>query len=78
MLGANRGRSAGLRVAVLLVVGAQLGRPAMAWGPTGHQLINRLASANLPGEVPEFFAGRAGAGGDGVLRAGAGSVAESA
>ena len=27
----------------------------MAWGPTGHQLINRLASANLPGEVPEFL-----------------------
>ncbi len=26
-----------------------------AWGETGHRLINRLAAANLPSDVPEFL-----------------------
>jgi len=30
-------------------------RAARAWGNEGHRLINRLAAANLPADMPEFF-----------------------
>jgi hypothetical protein len=30
-------------------------QPALAWGPDGHKLINRLAGAALPPDVPEFL-----------------------
>jgi hypothetical protein len=29
--------------------------PALAWGPDGHRIVNRLAAENLPAEVPEFL-----------------------
>jgi hypothetical protein len=29
--------------------------PAFGWGPDGHKLINRLAGAGLPADVPEFL-----------------------
>jgi hypothetical protein len=28
---------------------------ALAWGPDGHRMINRLAAENLPPDVPEFL-----------------------
>jgi len=30
-------------------------QPALAWGPDGHKLINRLAGAALPPDVPAFL-----------------------
>ena len=29
--------------------------PALAWGPDGHRIVNRLAAEKLPTEVPEFL-----------------------
>ena len=29
--------------------------PAFGWGPDGHKMINRLAGAGLPADVPEFL-----------------------
>jgi len=39
-------------VVVLLVVGAKQG---LAWGHDGHSMINRIAVAALPPDVPEFL-----------------------
>ena len=56
MLGVNGlWRKGMLPAAALVMVTAGWSGPAWGWGPTGHQLINRLAAANLPPEVPEFL-----------------------
>jgi hypothetical protein len=44
----------GFAVAVFLVP-VVLVRPGMGWGNDGHQMINRLAAAALPKDVPEFL-----------------------
>lgn len=41
--------------AVAALAAASTSERAWAWGPTGHQLINSLAAANLPAEMPEFL-----------------------
>ena len=41
-------------VAVVLLP-VMLVQQGWAWGETGHRLINRLAAANLPADVPEFL-----------------------
>lgn len=46
-------RSAATAVVALLV--AFQPQFARAWGNEGHQLINRLAAANLPSDVPAFM-----------------------
>ena len=51
-----RARSAGV-AAVLL--GLALPAPAMAWGFTGHRLVNRQAAGSLPAPLRELFAGNA-------------------
>ena len=40
--------------AVILLPGMAV-EQGWAWGEAGHRMINRLADANLPGEVPEFL-----------------------
>jgi hypothetical protein len=30
-------------------------KPSLAWGPDGHAIVNRLAGANLPADVPAFL-----------------------
>ena len=44
-------------LAVLVVAGCLALHPtaARAWGNEGHRLINRLAAANLPADMPEFL-----------------------
>jgi S1/P1 nuclease len=32
-----------------------LATPALAWGPDGHRIVNRLAAERLPAGVPEFL-----------------------
>lgn len=39
----------------LLLAPVLLVEPACAWGHDGHMMINRLASASLPADVPEFL-----------------------
>jgi len=43
----------------LVVAGAMvplvLVQPGLGWGSDGHQMIDRLAAAKLPGDVPEFL-----------------------
>src|SRR3984885_9973858 len=29
--------------------------PALAWGPDGHRIVNRIAAEKLPAEMPEFL-----------------------
>ena len=60
-------------VAVVAVMGLGV-RQSVAWGADGHRMINRLASAMLPKEVPEFLRDAGGAESNGVLRAGAGPL----
>lgn len=46
----------GLRVATAVVLVPLLAStPAFGWGSDGHKLINRLAGAALPTDVPEFL-----------------------
>ncbi|MDE1156453.1 MAG: S1/P1 nuclease [Acidobacteriaceae bacterium] len=46
--------SALARVASVSAVALIAAFPANAWGPDGHEMINRLATQNLPAEVPAF------------------------
>lgn len=54
MLGVKAGRvlrgAIGAASVLLVTVGS-----GWAWGPKGHEIINRLAAANLPSDVPEFL-----------------------
>ena len=43
-----------LAVAVALVPLMTV-QPSLAWGADGHRMINRLAAANLPADVPAFL-----------------------
>jgi hypothetical protein len=46
----------GVRVVVAVaLVPMMLVEQSAAWGNDGHRMINRLAAANLPGDVPEFL-----------------------
>lgn len=38
-----------------LLVPVMMVEPSLAWGGDGHRMINRLAAANLPKEVPAFL-----------------------
>jgi hypothetical protein len=45
-----------LRFAVALsLLPVMLVKPSFAWGPDGHMMINRLAGAALPADVPAFL-----------------------
>lgn len=41
--------------AAALVIGLFASSPALAWGPTGHRLVNRWAVDTLPPEIRAFF-----------------------
>ena len=65
------------RVAVAAgLVPLMMVQPSFGWGADGHSMINRLAAANLPTDVPAFLRSGAGAGCDELSGAGAGPVAE--
>ncbi len=56
MLGLRKAERRGLRwAAAALWLSAGMVERGWAWGATGHEMINRLAAANLPSDVPEFL-----------------------
>jgi hypothetical protein len=54
---ANMGKISGVvRFAVAaFLVPLMMVEPSLAWGSDGHRMINRLAAANLPKDVPAFL-----------------------
>jgi hypothetical protein len=44
-----------VRFAVVAIVSVVTVQPSFGWGGNGHMMINRLAAANLPGDVPAFL-----------------------
>jgi len=49
------------RIAATSAVLVFVAFPANAWGPDGHEMINRLAAENLPTDVPAFVRDKSGA-----------------
>ncbi len=43
------------RCVTLLLLPSLLAAPALAWGPDGHRIINRLAAEKLPADLPAFL-----------------------
>ena len=42
-------------VVAAAMVPVMMVQPSLAWGTDGHKMINRLAAANLPKDVPAFL-----------------------
>src|SRR5580692_9655499 len=42
-------------VVAAALVPVMMVQPSLAWGGDGHKMINRLAAANLPKDVPAFL-----------------------
>jgi hypothetical protein len=48
-------KNLGIRFLVVAMVAMLLVQPGLGWGNDGHKMINRIAAAKLPGDVPEFL-----------------------
>jgi hypothetical protein len=44
-----------VRAGLSVLLAISCAQPVMAWGPDGHAIINRLAVASLPSDVPSFL-----------------------